>query len=275
MTAMLLRYQRGTHVVPRAMLDDIPVTDRGDRSHRWSGIQHGELARHLTDRVTAAGLEIVDQTWSIGRGGAQLFGYLDLDPSELLLDAQSVRQLDQSQELDRWEHGFDGFALEVVALRMGVVHSNDSSLSLRLVVVPVVLVCSNGMSVTGGMIAVQKKHTIGLNLAQALDDGIRTYLLRAQRIDETISELRSVNLSQPTLADHLIVEAGRRGMFPWSKLGKVERYWRRPPHAEFEAGNGWSLMNAFTEVAKSFPMRTEMDAANRIRRLILDVASGE
>ncbi len=152
---------------------------------------------------------------------------------------------------------------------MGCVHSNDSSFSLRLVVIPIVLVCSNGMTVEGGSIAVQKKHTIGLNLAEALDSGIQTYLQRVERIDETIETLREIDFGNQHRVDHLLVEAGRRQLFPWSKLGKVEKAWREPPHPEFRERNGWSLYNAFTEVSKEFSMRKEMESADKIRRLIL------
>ncbi len=65
------------------------------------------------------------------------------------------------------------------------------------------------------------------------------------------------------------MEAGRRQLFPWSKLGKVEKAWREPPHPEFRERNGWSLYNAFTETSKEFPMRKEMKSCDQIRRLII------
>jgi hypothetical protein len=97
-----------------------------------------------------------------------------------------------------------------------------------------VLICPNGVSVEGGTVAIQKKHTSGLDLVPVLDEGIQTFVRRAQDIDATIARLNAVDLSRPERADHLIVEAGRSFIFPWSQLGKVVSHWCRPPHPEFE-----------------------------------------
>ena len=72
--------------------------------------------------------------------------------------------------------------------------------------------------------------------------------------------------------DHALVEAGRRRLFPWSKLGRVERLWREPPHPEFRERTGWSLLNAFTDVAKRFSMAREMRVIDDLRRLVLECA---
>jgi len=125
------------------------------------------------------------------------------------------------------------------------------------------------MTVEGGSIACQRRHTTGLDLVEALDGGIRTYLARTGRIGSTIQSLREIDLRRAEKADHLIVEAGRRGLFPWSKLGKVEEAWRKPPFPEFESRDGWSLYNSFTEVAKGFSMKNEMAACDQVRQLIL------
>lgn len=263
------KYRRGTHVVDRELLSGIPVTPRGDRSSRWSGIQHAELAETVIQRVQAADLLVTGETWSIGRGGAHLFGYIELKTTVRQFDLFRAMDLDETGKLEQWHTGYGGFKPEVTSLRMGVIHSNDSSFSLRLVVVPIVLVCSNGMTVEGGSIACQKKHTTGLQLVEALDTGIQTYLQRVERIDETIETLREIDFGNQQHVDHLLVEAGRRQLFPWSKLGKVEKAWREPPHPEFRERNGWSLYNAFTEVSKEFSMHKEMESCDRIRRLII------
>jgi hypothetical protein len=262
-------FRRGTHLVSRDLLPQIPVTARGDRSSRWAGIQHGDLANTIVERVEAANLGVLREQWEVGRSGAHLFGYLDLDSSRIQTDLNQLRMFDETGTLNRFERGFGGFNPEVVGLRMGVVHSNDSAFALRLIVMPLVLVCSNGMTVEGGSIACQKRHTKGLDLVPALDEGIRTFLDRTERIEGTIGRLQEIDLGNPSLVEHLLVEAGRRRIFPWSKLGQVEKAWREPPHPEFAERTGWSLYNAFTEVAKGFSMRKEMLACDQARRLIL------
>jgi hypothetical protein len=67
----------------------------------------------------------------------------------------------------------------------------------------------------------------------------------------------------------VLVEAGRRRIVPWSAVGKVDAEWREPRHEEFGERTGWSLYNAFTEIAKGFSMRKEMLACDQARQLIL------
>jgi hypothetical protein len=262
-------FRRGTHPVDREQLSMIPVTPRGERSDRWSGIQHGELPTTVLERLQAANLGVTKEQWEVGRSGSHLFGYLDLDSSRIQTDLQQLRMFDETGVLNKWERGYGGFDPEVVGLRMGVVHSNDSAFALRLIVMPIVLICSNGMTVEGGSVACMKRHTSGLDLVPALDAGIQTFLGRTERIEGTIERLKEIDFGGHDRADHVLVEAGRRRIFPWSKLGQVEKAWRTPPHPEFEERNGWSLMNAFSEVAKTFSMRKEMVACDQARRLIL------
>ena len=97
---------------------------------------------------------------------------------------------DETGTLSKWERGYGGFDPQVVGLRMGVVHSNDSAFALRLIVMPIVLICSNGMTVEGGSVACMKRHTTGLDLIPALDQGIQTFLGRTERIEGTIERLK-------------------------------------------------------------------------------------
>jgi hypothetical protein len=181
MSLDLSLYRRGTHPVHREQLSMIPVTARGDRSDRWSGIQHGELANTVVERVEAANLAVTSEQWSVGRAGSHLFGYLDLDSSRIQTDMDQLRMFDQMGTLDKWQTGYGGFNPEVVGLRMGVVHSNDSAFALRLILLAKLLVCSNGMTVEGGSISLQKRHTKGLDLVPALDQGIQTFISRSER----------------------------------------------------------------------------------------------
>jgi Domain of unknown function (DUF932) len=264
----LEQYQRGTHTVPREILHEIPLPPAGERT-RWKGLQFGQLADSLVRRVERAQLIVTGERWSIDRSGQRMFGYLSLDTSLIDLSFAKAMEFDETGNLVRWETGYGGFESRIVDLRLAVVHSNDSSLSLRLCVFPVVLVCDNGLCVDGGWIACQKKHTKNLHLIEALDQGIHTFLDRTERIGSTIETLKSIDLSNERLTDHILVEAGRKGIIPWSKLGHVEREWGDPQHPEFAERTGWGLYNAFTEIGKEFSMIREMQIADESRKLIL------
>ena len=171
-------------------------------------------------------------------------------------------------------HGYCGFDPKIVGLRMGVLTSNDSAYALTLIVVARVLVCSNGMTVEGGHITARRKHTtnIGHELPEIVASGIDTYVNRVGQIGETQMQLEAMDFSRQGDVDHTMMEAGRRGIFPWSKLGRVEKEWREVRHEEFRERTGWSLMNTFSEVAKRFNPVREIQAVDRVRELVIATA---
>jgi hypothetical protein len=95
-------FRRGTHPSLGTAEHQIPVTARGDRSSRWAGIQHGDLANTIVERVEAANLGVLREQWEVGRSGAHLFGYLDLDSSRIQTDLNQLRMFDETGTLNRF-----------------------------------------------------------------------------------------------------------------------------------------------------------------------------
>jgi hypothetical protein len=267
--ATLRRAEHGLVEIPRTALATIPVTERGDRSTRWAGLQHGTLANTVLEKAEARGLQIRRDDWKVSIDGARLFGSLWIDHESTALK----RAADAGIEA----HGYDGFDPKIVGLRMGVLSSNDSTYALTLIVIARVLVCSNGMTVEGGHITARRKHTtnIGLELPGIVEAGIDTYVNRVGQIGETQSQLEALDFTRQGDVDHTIMEAGRRGIFPWSKVGRVEKEWRDIRHPEFRDRNGWSLMNCFSEVAKRFNPVREIQAVDRVRELVIETAPNQ
>ena len=130
------------------------------------------------------------------------------------------------------------------------------------------------MTVEGGHITAKRKHTTGIGgeLPQLIGDGLDTYIQRVSLVGQTQSQLNELDFTRQGDVDHTMMEAGRRGLFPWSKLGKVEEEWRNTRHPEFRDRNGWSLMNCFSEVAKRFNPVREIQTVDRVRQLIVETA---
>jgi len=218
-------------------LDAIPVPtarpwDSRGTSH-WQPINHGRLARTIIAESEAQGLEIRSQQWETNGTGSDLFGSLSFHRSR--------------------EHPLP----RGLGLSIGVRHSNAGRYAVTLVFGADVFVCSNGMMV--GEHPLTRKHTLGLDLNEAVAAGIASYLYELPGIGDFVRRMKKVRL-EIRQADHLLAEAGRRKVVPWSQIGKVEQAWREPEHDVFEPRNAWSLYNAFTSVSRRRSARGQLDA---------------
>ena len=237
----------------RKVLDRIPISvrDKGEITSRWKGIQHGELADTLVDRAENMGFKVKAEAWSTVMDGAGMFGTLVLAPTPQL-------------------------KIEVpkgVGLALGVRHSNNGRYALSFFAGARVLVCANGMISNVFTPGDRKRHTVNLSLQETIDEGLTSFGEHARKsLGREIGIMRGMDYGSPLKVHHLLCEAGARGIVPWSQLGKVDKAWRTPPHSEFKPRNGWSLYNAFTEVAKSFAPVGQAEAINGVRILLSEVA---
>mgnify|MGYP001576611434 CR=1 FL=1 len=234
----------------REQLHKVPVTPRGDRSDRWMGIKHGDLADAVVERANALGLKVNNESWATGNDGAQLFGKLRLSPTEKL-------EMDIPKGMN---------------LVLGIRHSNDGSYALNFLVGGEVLVCANGMILEVFAPGMSRRHTTGVVLKATIEQGLAKFAEAAKTaLAKEVSALQKRELTVPR-ADRLLVEAGVRGVVPWSMVGKVEALWRTPPHPEFKDRNAWSMFNAFTEAAKEYPPYRQIEVIRAARELVLDVS---
>lgn len=255
----------GSHRVSRDMLHQIPTPTREDvgMGDRWQPIQHGLVADAVVEAAGRAGLKVTGETWSASSKGLKLHGYLNLD----------LPKFNKRGTLPIKVKTYGGFKPEIVDRRLGIVNANDGSKALYMAVMDVVKICSNGMTVEQGTFAVKRKHTTGFDieeLPELLDTGVIRYLEQAQQIGQEIDAMQAIDLSSETEVNDLLIEAGRTGVISWSKLGKVDKAWREPPHKEFKDRNAWSFYNAFTEVARTQSPREEMRIVSAARQLILN-----
>jgi hypothetical protein len=264
---------RRTGLVQRSRheLHQIPITDRGDRSARWAGVQHGTLADTVVERAQAAGLTLTDESWLMSPGGERIFGELEIATDSTALSGP-VRAADLG--LMEANSGFAGFDPTVMGVSLGILSGNDGSWAMSLIVIARVLVCSNGLTVDGGHITCRRLHTTGIerDLPGVIDRGLNTYVARVGELANTRHRLLELDYTRQQDVDHVLVEAGRLGIMPWSAIGKVDREWRSPSHPEFYERNGWSLTNCFTEIGKQFNPVREIKTADRVRQLVIDAA---
>ena len=204
---------------------DVPASrpwgPRGDC--HWKPINHGVLADTVLGEIARTGLRCASAKWAVNDSETDLFGAVVFEPRRAL--------------------GLPKGTALALALR----HSNAGRYALTFGFGAQVFVCSNGM--LAAQHTVSRKHTTNVRLEEPIREGLARLLEDTQRISDFVAELRATRVP-PRLADRVLVEAGRRKLLPWSKLGKVEALWRDNPQRAFRARNAWSLYNCFTEVAK-------------------------
>lgn len=235
---------RTTGLVTQEEVRAIPVAERGDRSDRWKGVAHTDLLDAIFGGIEKRGMTVIGESWELQHEGHDLFGRLDMRiPDDLAFP--------------------DGLGLS-----LGFRHSNMGRYSLTFAVGANVFVCSNGM-ITGEFI-VKRKHTKNVELIPTVEAGIDRFMESAKGISPFVNGLKDQVLF-PDKACQYIIEAGRRGVMPWSHLNRVQALWHEPNHEEFKERNGWSLYNAFTEVIRDKPnVLTQMNELRAVGEFILD-----
>lgn len=213
---------------------------------RWQGIPHGALVKSLIAAIEKRGWEVKDTKFSVSPNETEMAGALNLKINDVKLP-------------------------EGLSLSLGILTSNAMKRSLLMVAGANVACCLNGMAT--GQIVMRKKHTIGFNLENEIQDSLDEYRKQVIGIDQVVADLKETELPQKE-ADRVLMEAGRQRLMPWSRIGKVDAEYRKPTFAEHGQGTSYALLQAFTyHVKKNAPL-TQMTSMNRFREL-LPVAPAE
>jgi hypothetical protein len=219
--------------ITRAQLAALPKPQSLGKFHK--PIPHIELIETLEDRVKAvlhASFSV--EQFAVRRNGSTLFGVVTITYGE---------QRDLSAAI-------------------GFRHANDKSLSLQFVAGMSVFVCDN-MVMRGDTIFLREKHLIELNLAAQIDAGLATFKTQYQALVFQTNDLKATEMSD-TVAKSMIHDAFLKGVMPLKLMPKVSGHYFKPTHAEFEPRTGWSLYNAFTEVAKDMRMTPRMESTQAL-----------
>ena len=111
-----------------------------------------------------------------------------------------------------------------------------------------VFVCDNLSIWTEDLIS--HKHT--LNIMSELRERIQSQVAKVEdqgkELEARYDHLKGWFVETQAEADHILMEAGRRGVCPHQYLPAIDDEWRKPRHKEFGERNAWSLFNAFTQI---------------------------
>jgi len=212
---------------------------------RWQPVAHYDLACSIEKTLHERGVNITSESWSVNPSAQVLVGGM------CVIFPQSF--------------GIPDIAGLTYAL--GIRHSNDTRFALTFAAGAQVLVCLNGV-ITGTWV-LHRKHTSGLDLGQAVADGVARFIEEARAVPQCVAALKDRTLTRRQ-ADHLLMESGRAGLLPWSQIGQAQDEYEHPQHEEFCGRSAWTLYNAVSEVLKRQNPARQMRSLDRFRQLLLN-----
>lgn len=158
--------------------------------------------------------------------------------------------------------------LEGPNINIGFRSSSDESMALRIAAGKRVRICDN-MLLSGNAWIINKHHTTHFCLRTTLFENLPKLLETYQKFESALESLKYYSLTDER-ASQIIVHAIRLGAFPANDCKKVaDLYWARDesPESEGFGGTKWSLLQAFTRVAKDHPIQTRFARTMALGRL--------
>jgi len=231
--------------VTRSDLHSVDVVRPETAGSRWAPVQHGKLADTLASNLLDRGIVIQNEVWAVDASGQDLVGGIDVRLPESL----GIEPITGS--------------LYSMALR----HSNRQKFALTISCGLRVMVCQNGV-LTGEWV-MRRRHTTGLDLGSEIDRGVDRFVEEARSAGQAVEQLRERSLTNRE-TDHLLMEAGRRKLMPFSHVGLVWKRYQSPESEDWLARNAWSLLNSFNEVVKRQSPVRQLTALDGFRTLLLE-----
>ncbi len=223
-----------TDLVTREQLAVIPAPVP---TATWRPIPHIELVETLERVLRVNQIAIREERFALRRDGSTLFGVLQL----------------------AYEDTPDG------AAAMGLRTSNDKTMSIQICAGLSVFVCDN-LVFRGDLIALNRKHTSGLNLRTELAGAVLRFQDHFGRLAGEITQLKARPLGDAE-AKTIIHDVFVGGLMPLRFLPDVAEAYFQPKLPDFAPRTAWSLHNAFTAAAKAMPISTRLPATQAIGRL--------
>jgi hypothetical protein len=208
-------------------------------------IPHARILELATEGLERQGLHVVGGEHALANDGMRYFGLLQLTNGSNHAD----------------------FGL-VAALR----NTHDKSFSASMALGSRVFVCDN--LAFSGEVTFARKHTrfAAQDLPRLVNDALGQLGSLKRRQEDRIEGYKAAQLSDDQ-AYAAIVRASRAKVIANAKISDVVDQWHEPAHEEFAPRTGWSLMNGFTEVLKSYRAE-QLPARTQVLHGVMDSACG-
>jgi hypothetical protein len=212
---------------------------------RWAGVPHKTLADEFVFAAERYGCDILNEKYSVAKDGARLIGGLEL-------------QMPSSSEYP-----------EIPGQNYTIAYMGNNDMSKALVAATgtTVMVCHNGM-LTGDLI-LSRKHTTGVDVFSEIHRAFRTAMNQFADTGTTINRMIETELSSADV-DTAFMEIGRRGILPWSAVGKAWNELQNPSHEEFRnfKDRAFGVYQATNEVIKQRNPQDQLDGLHGLTNLL-------
>jgi len=192
-----------------------------DAGKLWQGVPHIKLVRALLAECGSRGWTAFGQEFAMFRSGAGLIGKINIP------DLKSP-------------HG--------MTYSIGILTDNLGTCSLRLYVGLSVAPTWTGLAFH--RIVIPRRDPERFDLEDSLSNAFDEWIGNLPRMMKAVAGLQAWTLSDAE-AEHLILEAGRRGLVPWSRLARVDAAWKEPKPSW--GGTSWALSNALSSAVAMSP----------------------
>jgi len=152
---------------------------------------------------------------------------------------------------------------------LGLRTANNKTMALQMIAGLRIFVCDN-MAFSGETIILRRRHTSGLDLIPELVRSLDEYDRHYRKLKDEVDLLQRFTMDDRT-AKCMIHDIFAKQIMPVRFLPTVSNTYfdqfvnsAEPKYAAFRDRAAWSLLNAFTEVAKGMPLTTRIDAAQEI-----------
>lgn len=226
----------GAVKVSRQELEKIeppPATDT------WMPVPHAELVSVIETELRSRDLRIREESYAVQRGGALLFGVIDL----------------------AWRETGE------FAAALGLRTANDKTMSIQIAVGVRCFVCDN-LAFSGDLIALRRKHTSGLDLPKEIARAIDRYQEGVVSLERGIDRLRETALDNRR-AKEIIFDVFAKSILPVRFFRSVADLYFDPPveAPDVEPRNLWGLHNALTRQVRELPPGPAFRATARLGKL--------
>lgn len=228
-----LSAHKNTNLVTREQLAALPVVIGTDS---FKPVAHIELVESLERVLNERDIVIVREQYAMGKDGLRLFGTLDLTLN-----------------------GISG-----TCASLGLRTANNRTMALQMIAGLRVFVCDN-MAFSGDTIIMKRRHTSGLNLMQELFRSMDEYEKHYRKLKSEVESLKGYGMSD-VAAKVMIHDVFAKQVMPVRLMPSVsnEYFAENQRHEDFAPRTAWSLLNAFTEVAKAMPLTTRIKASQLV-----------
>ena len=167
------------------------------------------------------------------------------------------------------------FANDDYQFEVGVINSNDGSMSAKIFTGTRVFVCANGQ--WSGEVQLSRKHTrnAGFDINRALRDFVFELEDTRRETFASFDQLKEYDFSSKSEVHDFVVESCNQKILPWQHAPKVLEHWNNPEHHEFKDRNGYCLFNAYTSHWRDTNQFSLSDKTRRLRTFIDDFKTPE